>query len=467
MEPRPLTVVLAGAVASALFAMLVVAFRGAPARTAPPPPRPTAPASRPPEPARHDPVIASNFADPDVIRVGATYYAYATNDGATRVPMATASSIGGPWTRLSQDALPALGRWARDGRTWAPEVSARADGTYLLYYTAHHGDSGRQCIGAATATSPAGPFTAIGPDPLICPTGHGGAIDAAAFVDADGARYVLYKSDGERTGRPAALYLQRTTPDGLGLTGPAHPMLTWDARAEPTLVEAPALVRRGGRYVLFYSGGVFFDDTYRTGYATATSITGPYERAPAPLLSTGGYAEKIRGPGGADVVTDESGDHLVFHGILEFLGDRRVRRGMYVADLGWAGARPVARGSPVRYEAEAARFNGARVGLSPAASGGKTATAIDHPGSWVEFDVYAPTSGRYELRTRYGNRTAAPATHRLTVNGATPTSIIYAPHPPATWRTTPPVRVDLHSGWNTLRFHHQSGNTELDHIELT
>src|SRR5262245_61639373 len=101
-------------------------------------------------------VIAGNFPDPDVVRFGGTYYAYSTNGGNGNVPVATAASLAGPWTRRP-DALPTLGAWASGGLTWAPDVSQRADGRYLLYYTARSRSAGRQCIGAALATSPLGP----------------------------------------------------------------------------------------------------------------------------------------------------------------------------------------------------------------------------------------------------------------------------------------------------------------------
>src|SRR5690349_13650464 len=78
-----------------------------------------------------------DFPDPDVSKFGNTYYAYATNQGKN-LPWASAPDPDGPWTFQSTDALPTLGAWAKTGRTWAPDVSRRADGKYLLYYTAWH-----------------------------------------------------------------------------------------------------------------------------------------------------------------------------------------------------------------------------------------------------------------------------------------------------------------------------------------
>ncbi|RAY14235.1 glycoside hydrolase [Actinomadura craniellae] len=423
-----------------------------------------APADVPQRSPALTPVIESNFPDPDVLAAGGGFYAYATNDSGRNVPVATASAPAGPWTRLDVDALPALGRWAEGGHTWAPDVVARPDGRYVLYYTARRRGGQAQCIGAAVAVSPVGPFRPR-PEALVCPwRKNGGAIDPAAFTDTDGARYLLFKSDGYRTGRPSAIYLLRLTADGERPAGVPRRILVWNPRAEPTLIEAPALVRRGGRYVLFYAGGVFFDDSYRTGYATAPTVAGPYVRSGRPLLSTTGYTGRVRGPGGADVFSDGTDDHLVFHGILEQQGPEQVRRGMFVARLGWAGARPVVRGSAARYEAEQGRVHAARVlGDRAQASGGAIVGHLDHPDSWVELDVYAPGAGEYEIRVRYANRGTGPAMHELAVNGA-PAAMLRYPEP-GDWRALS-VRVPLRVGWNTLRLRHHTGFAEIDHLEV-
>jgi hypothetical protein len=424
-------------------------------------PSPAVPVRRSPR----EPVIRSNFADPDVLKHGGVYYAYATNDSGLRLPMATARNPRGPWQRLGTDGLPYLGPWAVDGRTWAPEVVPGPSGTFLLYYTAHHRASGEQCIGVATASRPIGPFRPIGDRPLVCPSRRAGAIDPAAFTDRDGTRYLLYKSDGHGSGgHPAAIYLQRMSADGLRGEGEPVRILVRDPRIDPILVEAPALVHRGGQYVLLHAAGVFFNSSYQTGYATAEKITGPYARGGAPLMSTDRYDKEIIGPGGADVFTDEEGDHIVFHGIIDFYGGQNVSRAMYVARLGWAGARPVVEGAPVRYEAERARLNRAEVmpGRNQA-SGGRAVGRIDHADSWVEFDVFAVVAGEQRIRVAYGPRSPGPLRHALLVNGAPVTEVGYAPG--GEWRVAE-VRAGLRAGWNTLRLRHAAGFAEIDYVDV-
>lgn len=282
-----------------------------------------------PDPAGPRLVIDADFPDPDVLVDGGTYYAYATNVSGTNVQLARATAVGGPWERLG-DALPVLGEWARTGLTWAPDVSRRPDGTYLMYYTARDTASGRQCIGTAVSGTPERPFTPVGDGPLVCPAEEGGAIDAATFTDTDGSHYLLYKNDGNAIGADTWLYAQRVTPDGLTLLGEPVRLLKQDRPEEQGLIEAPTLVHRDGRYVLLYSAGFFGDGSYFTGYATAPSLTGPYTKSGTPLLTT--ESSGITGPGGQDVVSGDGGDWLVFHGVLS---EDPLVRGMYAAPLSW------------------------------------------------------------------------------------------------------------------------------------
>lgn len=435
-------------------------------------PSPSAPAgagpvAEPPEAPTSAPVIKENFPDPDVLRVGNVYYAYATNSRGNNTPVATAPSIDGPWTIRAADALPRLGRWARPGHTWAPEVVRRPDGVFVLYYTAESRESGDQCIGAATATSPGGPFQPEGERPLVC-SERGDAIDAAFFRDADGSAHLLYRKDIGGS-RPTAIFVRPLGPRWLNFVGPGTRILTWDG-SDPVLVEAPALVRRGDKYVLFYSGGVFNSDKYRTRYAVASALGGPYRRAPRPLLDTESFGRKIRGPGGADVVTDPAGDHIVFHGIAEFLDGERVRRAMYVADLAWDGDRPVARGARRRYEAENGTVATGRVVSRPEASGNRAVRMRRGGQGGLEVRVLAPAAGGYTVRVTYRTVREGASGGRLMVRAADGTtgalSLRLSGGAPAKWRTVA-VDVTLARGWNTLVVADPGAPIEIDHVEVS
>ncbi len=279
-------------------------------------------------------VIDADFPDPDIVADDSTYWAYATNAGGANVQTASATSVNGTWTR-GGDALPTLGSWARAGLTWAPEVSRRADGSFVMYYTARDIASDRQCIGTAVSASPAGPFEPVGEGPLVCPANEGGAIDATTFTDDDGATYLLYKNDGNAVGMDTWLHLHRLSADGLGLEGEPVRLLRQDRPEEQGLIEAPTLVKRDGSYVLMYSAGFYGDGSYFVGYATSPTLTGPYTKSGEPLLTT--ETSGVTGPGGQDVVSDGAGDWLAFHGVLS---EDPLVRGMFVAPLSWSGGIP-------------------------------------------------------------------------------------------------------------------------------
>jgi hypothetical protein len=399
-------------------------------------------------------VVQADFPDPDVLQVGSSYYAYSTSSGSGRIPYATATAPNGPWT-VKGDALPNKPGWAGGGGFWAPDVSRRSDGSYLMYFTAPDAASGRMCIGTATSPGPLGPFQPVGGGPLVCNPGEGGDIDPSSFVDADGTRYLLYKNDGNAIGRAPSLWLQRVSADGTQPIGGRTELLRNDRAAEHGVIEAPDLVRRGSQYVLFYSAGSYAGDGYFTSYAVSAGLTGPYTKAYRPLMTTAAFDGAVHGPGGADVV----GNRVFFHG---WNGNARW---MYTARVGWANDYPVVRGSRVRYEAERGALHHAVVRTGAAgASQGAVAAKIDYADSWVDVTVYAPGAGNYTVYVAYAAG-YGDAQHTLTVNGGAQTVVNYPDRGWDNW-TQVPVGVTLRDGWNTLRFQHLTRWAELDYVEV-
>ncbi|EOD70619.1 glycoside hydrolase family 43 protein [Amycolatopsis vancoresmycina] len=278
-------------------------------------------------------LINQDFPDPDVLKTAWGYFAFSTGTGATRIPFATAPAPEGPW-RVAGDALGAVPVWAKpDGGFWAPDVTQLADGTFVLYFAAAQQTGGEMCLGAATAAKAAGPYTPAGDRPLVCAPEDHGDIDPQTFVDTDGSRHLLYKSDGAATGPPAAIWTQRLQADGRTLTGPRTELLRADLTAEKAVVEAPSVVKTASRYLLFYSADTFQSTGYHTSYASAPALAGPFVKADAPVLSTGLLGGKVDAPGGADVVDG----HIYFHG---WLGGGRTARGLYELPISVAGDVP-------------------------------------------------------------------------------------------------------------------------------
>lgn len=81
---------------------------------------------------------------------------------------------------------------------------AQNDGSFVMYYSATTtSDTSKHCVGAATASSVTGPYTAVGSTALICPLSQGGAIDASGYND-NGNQYIVYKVDGNSIGHGGA-----------------------------------------------------------------------------------------------------------------------------------------------------------------------------------------------------------------------------------------------------------------------
>ena len=309
---------------------------------------------------RFAPVLSVDFPDPFVLPYRGRYLAYATNARGfeANVQMAQSADLT-DWRPIRNaggrlhDAMPVLPAWTRPGMTWAPSVAA-IDGRFLLYFTARERASGRQCVGVAVSADPRGPFVSPASQPLVCQRDQGGTIDPSVFQDADGAAYLLYKSDGNNPAvlRPSRIYVQRLAPDGLSLTGEARPLLRNDRHWEWRVVESPDMVRTpDGRYVLLYSGNHFGWEAdqrlsnYAIGYARCATVMGPCVKAAEnPILKSRNDAGGcLSGPGHQTSFTANGRRYLAFHAWAAAAGCRRSDKGRYlfISPLRWAGDTPV------------------------------------------------------------------------------------------------------------------------------
>jgi beta-xylosidase len=285
-----------------------------------------------------NPVLDADFPDPDVVLVGGTYYAYATNTEGANIQAASSADLV-HWTVVG-DALPALPVWAVQafGYAWAPDVTADPDGQgYLMYFTARFAidQGGTQCIGVAAGDAPEGPFVPEGSAPIVCQVGLGGSIDPASFVDDDGSRWLLWKNDGNSGGGKSWLFLQPLSDDGRALEGEPARLVTAEERFEGSIVEGPTLYKHAGRYYLLYSANDYATPKYAVGWAAAEQPRGPYEKSREPLLASQ-LPAGIVGPGGQDIVLDAEGQAwLLFHGWRP--GGYRA---LYLAPLDWTEAGP-------------------------------------------------------------------------------------------------------------------------------
>lgn len=260
-----------------------------------------------PKPPYANPVLATDCPDPGVIAVGTppVYYAICTG-GRFRIRRSHDLVL---WEDTNAFVFPS-GKppYAANGnRNWAPEMHVVA-GKFLVYYTSVNA-SNVLSIGVAAGTSPTGPFTDRG-SPLV---EHPQGVIDATYVAAGGKHYLAYKIDGNSVGQPTPMYIRELAPDGMSFAaGSTQIEILRNAAAswEGGVVEAPWIVEHGGAFYLFYSGNVY-DARYRTGVARASSVTGPYTKAPTnPILKND--ATWV-GPGHGSVVAVGSKHYFVYH----------------------------------------------------------------------------------------------------------------------------------------------------------
>ena len=300
-----------------------------------------------------NPVIDRNYADPFVLSVDGTYYAYATGDLTYNIQVSMSDDLVA-WTPR-REALPKLPFWqpSAKGLTWAPEV-VRTSAGYVMHYTARDVQAGRQCLAVAVAADPAGPFVDTSEAPLLCQYDLGGSIDSSPFEDADGERYLLWKSDGNCCGIPVRFFIAPLSDDGLALEGEALELegMLVDQGWERTLIEAPTLWLHEGTYYLFFSANDYNSRDYAVGYATADDVLGPYTDAPEnPILATevpfGSPPGDPAGPGHQSIVADDDGDlWMAYHAWDSgLIGDRLGgRRAMWIDELVFEDGRAVVKG---------------------------------------------------------------------------------------------------------------------------
>jgi beta-xylosidase len=270
---------------------------------------------------------APDIADPQPIRVGGTWYLYATQ---SKRDLNTWSSRDlREWRAEGPVWSPTPGSWNAKGQVWAPHVEVTPDG-FFLYYTAD------MQIGVARADSPLGPFVEVYDHPLVG-GGHGGVGDGVFVYDpGEGAydRFAAFLTDFEEYAidafvlRPAGRasvfyytsYLPLSTIHGRELKdwttladAPAVPLVGPGEPWEGFVAEGVTVIEHGGRFTMLYSGNSGESVDYAVGVATAGDPLGPFAKDAAnPFLKADPDAA-FYGPGHQGVVEGAFGDLLMFY----------------------------------------------------------------------------------------------------------------------------------------------------------
>jgi GH43 family beta-xylosidase len=298
-----------------------------------------------------NPVWPGYFADPFVLRVGDTYYAYGTGteldrdrrDRAAAFSVLRSTTLT-HWEHIGGVLPTRPGEEAR--AYWAPEVALRDGRFYLYYSSAPPGRDELHRLHVAVADRPEGPFEDKG---VVLRDHDEFTIDADPFCDPRTGRWYLFFARDffeERTG--TGLAVAPLSDDMMTVAAPPRSMLRANAdwqiyeRDRPLYgrrwaawhtVEGPCVVYREGRYYCFYSGGNWQTRDYGVSYAVADNPLGPWQHAPeaGPVVLRERPPHAL-GPGhNSYCVAPDGTELLVYHA---WDAERRARR-MCIDPLVW------------------------------------------------------------------------------------------------------------------------------------
>ncbi len=214
-----------------------------------------------------NPILYTDYSDPDAIRVGEDYYMVASSFcNVPGIPVLHSKDLVN-WELINYvvKELPEkrYDRPIHGCGVWAPSIRYH-EGTYYVCFPMP--DEG---IFMSTTKDPYGDWS----EPINIRPGAGW-IDPCPFWDEDGKAYLVAGVAKSRIGYKSVLHLVEMRPDGLALTGEEKVIFDGNQNGQHT-IEGPKLYKRNGWYYIFApAGGV------KEGWQTvlrAKNIYGPYE----------------------------------------------------------------------------------------------------------------------------------------------------------------------------------------------
>ena len=257
-----------------------------------------------------NPVLAGDYSDPDVVRVGDDYYL--TSSSFTNVPglpilhsrdLVNWTIIGHALPRVLPDEHYRTPR--RGGGVWAPVIRYR-DGRFLIYYA----DPDRGVF-VVTAKDPRGPWS----EPVLVDDTKG-AIDPAPFWDEDGTGWLVHAFANSRAGKSNLIVLRRLSADGGHVLDSGRVIIDGNAMGPVATslglrpwqtTEGPKLYKRKGWYYIFAPSGSVKGGWQ--GVFRSRRIEGPYQGRN--VMDQGWTA--INGPHQGAWVTTPSGEDWFVH----------------------------------------------------------------------------------------------------------------------------------------------------------
>lgn len=245
-----------------------------------------------------NPVLYTDYSDPDMIRVGDDYYMIASSFcNSPAIPLLHSKDMVN-WKVINYvlDHVPGERFFNPEHGcgVWAPAIRYHNDTFYVCFPMPDEG------IFMCTSKDPYGRFS----EPVCIKEGKG-YIDPCPFWDEDGKAYLVTAFARSRIGFKSILHLTEIAPDGMSVIGEG--VHIFDGNETQPTIEGPKLYKRNGYYYIFApAGGV------KTGWQTvlrSKNIWGPYEEK---IVMRQGDSD-VNGPHQGAYVTDTNGDDWFLH----------------------------------------------------------------------------------------------------------------------------------------------------------
>jgi beta-xylosidase len=246
-----------------------------------------------------NPILNSDYSDPDAIRVGNTFYMTASSFNCIPgLPILESKDlvnwklIGYALTKQTPSKVydkPQHGKGV-----WAPCIRYHNNEFYIYYPDPDYG------IYMITSKKAIGPWS----EPILVKSGKG-LIDPTPLWDENGKVYLVHAFAGSRAGIKSMLVV--CTMDSKGISANNDEVLLIDGHEDESTIEGPKVYKRNGYYYIFApAGGV------STGWQTvlrAKNIYGPYEKKK--VLDQG--KTNVNGPHQGAWIQTQTGEDWFIH----------------------------------------------------------------------------------------------------------------------------------------------------------
>lgn len=270
-----------------------------------------------------NPVLNSDYSDPDVIRVGDTFYMTASSFNCIPgLPILESTDLVNwqliGYALVKQPPYDVYDTVQHGNGVWAPCIRYHNSQFYIYYPDPDYG------IYVVTSKSAYGPWSA----PVMVKQGKG-LIDPTPLWDDNGKAYLAYAFAGSRAGIKSMLAL--CSMNSTGMSANDDDVLLFDGHNEEGTVEGPKFYKRNGYYYVFApAGGV------ATGWQTvfrSKNIYGPYEKRK--VMHQG--STSVNGPHQGAWVQTKSGEDWFLH----FQDKGAMGRVVHLQPMKWVNNWPV------------------------------------------------------------------------------------------------------------------------------